>query len=161
VPACPVPVDQRPINEYQELKTSWFFGWSTLPLRAYLLRLCCIWLVSGFLVTPVAAVSFPMQDAPLLFGLSTAISAGIIPGLILLRLYLGWNYVQNRLLQQQVIYEETGWYDGGSWEKPPAEVNQDRLIGTYQVAPTLIRLRWSLIGLVGFSLLNLLLLLAL
>ncbi|MCY7277404.1 MAG: CGLD27 family protein, partial [Phormidesmis sp. CAN_BIN44] len=32
---CPVPLEQRPINEYQDLKESWFFRWATLDLFAY------------------------------------------------------------------------------------------------------------------------------
>jgi hypothetical protein len=73
---------------------------------------------------------------------------------VLLRLFLGWNYIRRRLLSQTVIYEETGWYDGGCWEKPPEELTKDRLIGTYQVGPVLKRLRWSLVSLAGFTLVD-------
>ena len=30
----------------------------------------------------------------------------------MLRIYLGWSYVGDRLLSAAVEYEETGWYDG-------------------------------------------------
>lgn len=31
----------------------------------------------------------------------------------------GWSYVGDRLLSAVVPYEETGWYDGQLWVKPP------------------------------------------
>lgn len=31
----------------------------------------------------------------------------------------GWSYVGDRLLSAVVPYEETGWYDGQMWVKPP------------------------------------------
>jgi len=43
--------------------------------------------------------------------------------LVVLRIYLGWSYVGDRLLSAVVPYEETGWYDGQMWVKPP-EVNE-------------------------------------
>jgi hypothetical protein len=151
VPVCPVPPDQLPINEYQDLQESWFFHWATLPLAPYLKRIGYLW--SGFwLVTgPVAASSFAPQDFPLRFGLMAAIGASALLGLVLTRLYLGWAYVHGRLLNPTVIYEETGWYDGGAWPKPVEELNKDQLIATYQVAPTLVRLRHSLMIVAGLA----------
>ena len=34
-------------------------------------------------------------------------------------IFQGWSYVGNRLLSAVVPYEETGWYDGQLWVKPP------------------------------------------
>jgi hypothetical protein len=46
------------------------------------------------------------------------------PNLTLANYYCvqGWSYVGDRLLSAVVPYEETGWYDGQMWVKPP-EVN--------------------------------------
>lgn len=42
-----------------------------------------------------------------------AVSSGIlVVTLAVVRMYLGWAYVGNRLLSATVEYEETGWYDG-------------------------------------------------
>ena len=62
-----------------------------------------------------------------------------------LRLYLGWNYIYNRLMEATVPYEESGWYDGQIWIKPPEVLIQDRLIGTYEIYPGLSRLHLTLI----------------
>jgi hypothetical protein len=94
------------------------------------------WLVAG----PVAAVSFSPAKHSTQFVLLAAAGASIIPTLALLRLYLGWRYVKTRLLNTTVFYEESGWYDGQTWEKPVEVLTQDRLIVSYQVEPILQRL---------------------
>ncbi|MER3435190.1 MAG: DUF1230 domain-containing protein [Leptolyngbya sp. ERB_1_1] len=138
---CPVPEEQRPINEYQDLKESWFFRWGTLDRIGYLKPIVILWAISWFVSAPVAAVSFPPAKHLPQFLLFASAGAFIIPGLALLRLYLGWAYVQRRLLDSAVFYEESGWYDGQMWEKPPEVLAQDRLVVSYQVQPILERLK--------------------
>ena len=46
------------------------------------------------------------------FLLSGTVGAGFVVSLAVLRIYLGWSYVGDRLLSAAVAYEETGWYDG-------------------------------------------------
>lgn len=138
---CPVPDEQRPINEYQDLKESWFFRWATLDPVAYIKPIVILWAVSWMISAPVAAVSFPPAKHLSQFLLFASAGALVIPGLALLRLYLGWAYVQRRLLDPAVFYEESGWYDGQMWEKPPEVLAQDRLVVNYQVQPILERLK--------------------
>jgi hypothetical protein len=147
VSVCPVPPEQRPINEFQALQTSWFFHWSMLELPAYLFKLFWIWSGGLLLAIPVAASSFAPAEFPLRFCIAGAIGAGFPLVLVLLRLYLGWMYICERLQSETVVYEETGWYDGQSWAKPADELARERLIGTYQVQPVLKRLRLTLLGL--------------
>ncbi|NEQ26577.1 MAG: CGLD27 family protein, partial [Microcoleus sp. SIO2G3] len=87
------------------------------------------------------ASSFPFAKHPLQFLLSAAIGASILPTLALLRLYLGWIYVRDRLIQENIFYEESGWYDGQTWTKPAEVLQRDRLIVTYEIQPLLIRLK--------------------
>ena len=140
-PVCPVPTEQQPINEYQDLKESWFFRWATVDLRAYLTPIAVLWSVSWFVVAPVAVVSFPFAKYPLQFLLSTSAGACLVPALALLRLYLGWVYVRDRLLKETIFYEESGWYDGQTWTKPEEVLQRDRLIVTYEIQPILKRLK--------------------
>lgn len=143
VSACPVPSEQLPINEYQNLRESWFFRWATLELRGYLTGIIWLWLGSLLLTAPVVAASFSPAECPRQFVLGSAAGAALILALPLLRLYLGWGYVRDRLFSETVFYEETGWYDGQLWIKPPEEHAKDNLVVTYQVQPILQRLKWT------------------
>jgi hypothetical protein len=138
--ACPVPTEQQPINEYEQLKESWFFRWATLEKTLYWRKLTIIWLLGWLIVSPIAASSFPPPKSPILFGISSYLGAAALLMLVLLQLWLGWCYIGDRLKKETVFYEESGWYDGQTWVKPPEVLTRDRLILSYQVAPILQRL---------------------
>jgi hypothetical protein len=140
-PVCPVPWEQQPINEYQELRESWFFRWATLDIVGYLKPVVILWSLSWLVCGPVAATSFAPTKYPVQFVLFGTAGAMMLPILALLRLYLGWIYVRDRLTQPTVAYEESGWYDGQIWEKPDEVLQRDRLIVTYQIQSILKRLK--------------------
>ncbi len=140
VSVCPVPHEQQPLNEYEELKESWFFSYCTLHWREYFTKIAWLWGISWLVAGPVAAASFAPHKYPARFVLSGAAGAGIGVTLALVRLYLGWSYVRDRLGSPTIFYEESGWYDGQTWTKPGEILARDRLIVTYQVQPILQRL---------------------
>jgi Conserved in the green lineage and diatoms 27 len=140
-PVCPVPTEQQPLNEYQSLRESWFYGWATQKWSGYLKPVVILWLLSWLLSAPVASLSFPWQKYPVQFALSGAAGASVLPILTLLQLYLGWVYVRNRLFEATVFYEESGWYDGQTWAKPDELLQRDRLIVSYEIRPILQRLQ--------------------
>ncbi len=142
VSRCPVPPDQQPLNEFKSLQSSWFFGWSNAPLPKFIGRLLLLWSLGWVLMAPIAATSFDPADALGQYLLMGSGGALLLPLLVLTRLYLGWAYVFRRLHDETIVYEESGWYDGQSWTKPPADSLQDRLISNYQVQPILQRLRY-------------------
>jgi hypothetical protein len=151
ISACPVPSEQQPIREYEALKESWFFGWEgmeeagTQALRPYRRKLAWAGFWGWLLAMPIALASFPWHKFPLRFCLASSLGAGLAAALVLLRLYLGWYYIRDRLNAERVVYEESGWYDGQVWDKPPEVLARDRLIATYQVTPILQQLRQSAI----------------
>lgn len=156
---CPVPSEQQPVNEYQELAESWFFRWVTLSKWQFTLKLTRVWVLSLLISAPISAASFSPQEATLLFLLSSGLGASLFVTFALIRLYLGWSYIGDRLKKTKIVYEETSWYDGQIWEKPLEFYRRDQLIFQYQVQPTLIRLRKSfilLLTLISSSLLILL-----
>jgi Conserved in the green lineage and diatoms 27 len=143
VSGCPVPIDQRPVNEYKCLQESLFFGWSSADTKTFMTRLSCLWVIGWIIVEPIAASSFDPTEQLGKFLLAGNGGSFFLLSLIFLRLYLGWAYVYRRLYNETVEYEETGWYDGQSWPKPYEDLTQDRLISAYEVQPILQRLKYS------------------
>ncbi len=138
---CPVPEEQQPLNEYEQLKDSGLFRWATLSGIAYGRKLAMVWLLGWILTGPIAAASFLPQKHPILFFLAGTWGTSLLLALVLLRIYLGWFYISDRLKSETVIYEESGWYDGQIWQKTPEVIMRDHLILNYQVEPILKRLR--------------------
>ncbi len=148
---CPVPLDQQPINEYEELKGSGFFQIATLGSVAYIKKLVWRWLLALVVTAPISAASFPPQKMPFLFCLGAAGGGGLFVLFAIVRLYLGWSYIADRLKQETVFYEESGWYDGQTWKKPLSIFNRDRLIVSYEIEPIFRRLRLTLAILGGLA----------
>ncbi|KAL7187757.1 hypothetical protein ACSBR1_037751 [Camellia fascicularis] len=146
---CPVPLDQQPMNEYQSLSSSFPFSWASGDLVEYCSRL----FVTGasfalFVGLPVSWFgSAGAQSEPLKPALAAVSSGLFVVTLAVVRMYLGWAYVGNRLLSATVEYEETGWYDGQIWVKTAEVLARDRLLGSFSVKPVLSRLKNTLVGL--------------
>ncbi|XP_026447351.1 protein CONSERVED IN THE GREEN LINEAGE AND DIATOMS 27, chloroplastic-like [Papaver somniferum] len=140
--ACPVPFDQQPINEYQNLTSSFPYSWaSTSDLVEYYSRFfvsgACFVLFIGLPVSWFGVVNPELQPLKCVF---SALSSGLcVATIAVLHIYLAWAYVGNRLLSATVEYEETGWYDG-------------------QVKPVLNRLKFTLVGLAASLLISVFLL---
>ncbi|KAG1346350.1 protein CONSERVED IN THE GREEN LINEAGE AND DIATOMS 27, chloroplastic [Cocos nucifera] len=149
---CPVPLEQQPVNEYQALSTSFPFSWAAANLRDYCSRLALTGVSFALFVgLPVAAFGTRAITDPEVDGLRCAlgsVSTGLLAvTLAVVRMYLGWAYVGNRLLSATVEYEETGWYDGQIWVKTPEVLARDRLLGSFSVKPVLSRVKLTLLGL--------------
>lgn len=144
VSVSPVPTEQQPLNEYEQLKDSCFFRWGTLSTFGYVRKLAWLWLWGWLVSGPIAAASFPPQKYSLQFALAGAGGSLFLLALVILRIYLGWSYVRDRLSKEIIFYEESGWYDGQNWQKPPEVINRDRLVVSYQINPILQRLRRTL-----------------
>ncbi len=55
------------------------------------------------------SVAFMCAMQPLEFVLSASVGSLLVVAVVVLRIYLGWSYVGERLLSAAVPYEETGW----------------------------------------------------
>ncbi|KAH8953911.1 hypothetical protein BDL97_08G052500 [Sphagnum fallax] len=142
-----VPSDQRPVNELAALKEGALYSWAQLSPVEFAVRIGGLWLLFFLLLGgPIAAGSFEPTREPLKFVLAGGAGSLFAVAVLLLRMYLGWSYVGDRLLSAVVPYEETGWYDGQLYVKPPEILARDRLLGAYQVKPVMNRLKQTLIG---------------
>ncbi|XP_009793199.1 protein CONSERVED IN THE GREEN LINEAGE AND DIATOMS 27, chloroplastic isoform X1 [Nicotiana tabacum] len=142
-----VPFEQRPVNEYSSLKDEGLYSWAELGPGSFFIRLGGLWLVTfTVLGAPIAAASFNPSKDPLRFLLAASTGTLFLVALTVLRIYLGWSYVGDRLLSAVIPYEETGWYDGQMWVKPPEILARDRLLGSYKVKPVIKMLKQTLVG---------------
>ncbi|MEI7665953.1 MAG: CGLD27 family protein [Synechococcaceae cyanobacterium ELA263] len=138
---CPVPPEQRPLREYEQLLRSWFFIWPSGQPRSLFKPLLISWLLALGPTLLVSSGSLSLRHDPPRLLLAAAAAALLLPLFLLLRQWLGWSYVQRRLVAIEVAYEESGWYDGQIWQKPVAWRQQDLLVATHQVKPVLQRLQ--------------------
>jgi hypothetical protein len=133
---CPVPRDQQPTNEFIELSKSNIFSWPKTK-RSLVLVLIKFWGAAFILFLIISSGSIYFQASILKYILLSFFSSLSIPLLISIRLYLGWNHVFKRLTSERVEYEETGWYDGQVWIKPPNLKEKESLIASIEVKPIL------------------------
>ena len=139
--SCPVPPEQRPLEEYRQLQRSWFFAWAQGNWSGLLKPLALSWLLLLPVAVMVASGSVSLRREPLLLLLAAVVAALMLPLLLLVRQWLGWDYVHRRLRAERISYEESGWYDGQVWEKPLAWRQQDLLVAQHETGPVLSQLR--------------------
>ena len=94
---CPVPPEQRPLEQYRELQTSWFFVWPHNGDRGLAVPLGRSWLIAMPLTLLVATGSIPLRHDPVRLLAAGAVAALLVPLLLLLRQWLGWSTLQRRL----------------------------------------------------------------
>ena len=141
---CPVPREQRPLEQYKELQASWFFVWPHNGVRGLATPLIRAWLIVLPLTMLVASGSVPLRHNLPRLVIAGAVAGLVLPLLLLVRQWLGWTNLQRRLMATAVEYEESGWYDGQVWEKPVAWRQQDLLVANHEVKPVLWRLQQAM-----------------
>lgn len=136
---CPVPEDQKPINEYIGLKENPLTNWTTLSKKNYVGKVIRLASVIYFLFS---LVTFSESS----FGFDWIVSNIFWTTFCLIFFYFvllwRWNQVKTRFNESRLFYEEASWYDGQIWEKPFLLIKNDRLISTQKIDPILERL-WS------------------
>tara|TARA_B100000700_G_scaffold12086_1_gene12348 strand:- start:208 stop:702 length:495 start_codon:yes stop_codon:yes gene_type:complete len=142
---CPVPLNQRPLNEFNSIRESWIISWPLLEKNFFYRKLLYSWILiapisllisygSDYLRNNIFELTFVSLTASLLF-----------PILLLSRQWLSWVYIYKRLNSESIEYEESGWYDGQTWEKPIDWRAKDLLIAQHQVKPILNHLKMLVI----------------
>jgi hypothetical protein len=135
---CPVPKNQRPLSEYNELKNSFGFNWTLTNPDIFFRKVLTFLAYIFFSITTVVFVSFKWEDHYFSWIVFTSF---LVFTTWILRLYLAWLYIYDRLMNATITYEESGWYDGQTWIKTNEVLIQDRLIGVYEVFPILKKLQ--------------------
>ena len=142
---CPVPPNQRPLNEFNSIRNSWIISWPFLERIIFYRKLTFSWLIITPVCLTISYGSDYLKNKPfeLIFISLTASLA--FPILLLIRQWLSWVYIYKRLNSENIEYEESGWYDGQTWEKPIDWRAKDLLIAQYQIKPVLNHLEVILI----------------
>ncbi len=158
---CPVPEEQRPLEEFRQLCDSWFFSW-TIDKKKYLYK----FLFSAFLLNlPISVLvesgSWELKHNITKFAISSFVYSWILPLLSLIRLLLGWNYIYRRLISEKIEYEESGWYDGQIWDKPVEWREREFLIAQHEVKPLILIISRYLVIIIGIIIIGLLICLGL
>ena len=143
--SCPVPGNQIPLNEYVELSNSWFFN---IPNKdeVYKQKILIIsWIINWPIIFSIVISGEEVVANILKIIVYSCCFSFILPTLILIRQLLGWRYIFKRLSSEIIEYEETGWYDGQTWEKPLEWRQKDLLVAQNDVKPLVCNLRFTLI----------------
>ena len=153
---CPVPLNQRPLNEFNSIRNSWIISWPLLEKNVFYKKLLYSWII----ITPISFIisygSDYLRNNILDLTFVSLTSSLIFPILLLSRQWLSWEYIYKRLNSENIEYEESGWYDGQIWEKPIDWRAKDLLIAQHQVKPILNHLKIILIILSSDILISLL-----
>ena len=142
---CPVPLKQRPINEFNSIRKAWIISWPLLEKNIFYKKLIYSWILITPITLTISYGSNYLRNNILELTIISLMSSLLFPILLLLRQWLSWLYIYKRLNSEKIEYEESGWYDGQIWEKPIDWRAKDLLIAQHQVKPILIHLKMVLI----------------
>ena len=153
---CPVPPDQRPLNEFNSIRNSWIISWPFLEKSIFYRKLILSW----FFITPISfTISYGsdyLKNNIFELAFVSLTASIVLPILLLTRQWLSWIYIYKRLNSETIEYEESGWYDGQTWEKPIEWRAKDLLIAQHQIKPILNHLEMIILLLLSVILLSLL-----
>jgi hypothetical protein len=163
---CPIPEDQKPIQEYLEVKENSLINWTGFSFLEYKSKIAFLYIFSFFLFF---FFQLTIQiDNRILFNfnltLAKIIAKILIEGLensfflsilVLLLLLNRWKELGERFYVSQLFYEESSWFDGQLWAKAFFILKNDRLLFTKKIIPILKRIYKSVLfflflALIGF-----------
>ena len=146
---CPVPINQRPLNEFNSIRNSWIISWPLLEKNIFYKRLIYSWILFTPISLTIAYGSDYLKNNFYDLIYISFTGSLLFPILLLFRQWLSWLYIHKRLNSEKIEYEESGWYDGQVWEKPIDWRAKDLLIAQHQVKPILNHLKKIIILLVA------------
>ena len=143
---CPIPEEQKPINEYivskDFLKNLLGKGIKkiieTNSQKVFQFSVVFFFTLSSFFYS-----SSPIRFSPTLTSFQSFVSFfffSILPFFFFFLLFFSWSQLQKRLNQARIFYEEASWFDGQFWQKPLFLLKNDRFLSTQQFQPFLQKL---------------------
>lgn len=149
---CPIPEDQKPINEYINFKENFLTNWTKFSQKKYMKALFFTYFLffTLFSLFSLNEIIILLKKTDFnLFSLKKEIfnwllikfflsflSIFLFLNMILFR----WITINKRFKNPRLIYEEASWYDGQIWEKPFFLMKNDKLISSQKIEPIIQRL---------------------
>ena len=81
--SCPVPPEQRPLEEFQQLSQSWFFSWPAGDQPSLSRSLLVSWIMMLPICVVVASGSWTLRGDPPRLVAAGAVAALVLPLLLL------------------------------------------------------------------------------
>jgi hypothetical protein len=136
---CPIPEEQKPINEYISLKENNWTNWITLTRKEYFFTL-----FRSFSTLFLICLTFTFEGVESFTQIVETIQITSLFSLLFLLVLLfyvitNWKQVNNRFNTSRLIYEEGSWYTSEVWEKPISLIKNDKLISSQIIQPILVR----------------------
>ncbi len=132
---CPIPDDQKPINEYVEWKNNKFANWTLLPDSSFFKIAKKLTLLIFLVIQSLSFDPYPFFYLPM-----TILITSLIMLLAILLLINKWENIKQRFIKSRLFYEEASWFDGQIWEKPAYILRNDKLIANQKIQPIIQRL---------------------
>jgi hypothetical protein len=133
---CPIADEQKPINEYINLKEKEFTNLILLNSKNYFLKIFYYFICFFLLGFPLTFL-LQLKSKVILFSIFFSL---IILSLIFLINFSSWFQIFKRFRSSRLFYEEGSWYDGQIWEKPMELIKNDKLISILKIKPILKRI---------------------
>jgi hypothetical protein len=142
---CPVPEEQKPINEYIALKNNNIVNSVTninkikkFNKNIVVISIFTFLILFIYLKIPKSFSSF-FANFLIIFNILL---------IVLIILFFTWNQLQKRFNKARLFYEEASWYDGQLWEKPLLIIKNDRFLSTQQMNPFLEKIFKNILSLI-------------
>jgi hypothetical protein len=138
---CPVPEDQKPINEYINFKKNDLGNFTTFSNQNYKKKIIETFFSSFFFISLVNFSLLNETNGSLEWLLKNIMFSIFFVILIFMILLFRWNKIKNSFNESRFFYEEASWYDGHLWEKPLSLIKNDKLIMNQKINPIIKRIR--------------------
>jgi len=146
---CPIPDDQKPIQEYISFRRNNFTNWILFSKKRYLNQV-----LRQFFIFFIGFALFEIPNFLSEFSVFSSIEKICLASFFfviissMIGLFL-WKQLGKKLESTRLFYEEASWFDGQVWEKPSLLLKNDRLLNSQKITPFLSRLELNILQLLG------------
>jgi hypothetical protein len=128
---CPIPEDQKPINQYINLKEDNITNLINLEQKNFLF----LFLSFFFFISLIRFENFNLIHNKFFFYLVNSEISLLFLFLIYFSIYFRLKDLESKFNKSTLFYEEASWYDGQIWNKPLSILKNDRLLKIKEINP--------------------------